>query len=482
MQLQPWSLTLLADLGPLPCEMVLAWRLDRMTDDRSKRRSALFKATAVLLLLVCLASATFFSARQNVKSIAQSQKTDLIALVRNATNQAFSTTSATFPEGTSSAKQSDTMEVEESSVPKSVEHPEKASDGSSNSQQPGSTSLEESSEPKSVENPEEEESNGSSKEVQASSTGVEASSVPKTVESTNHTTPQRVVWILADVKKGRLGNHIFYYASVYGIYRRWKDREKEGNTTLNFQLGAMNWGHATKPYREFRNIFMGPLAEPVPKEPLYTKAMYFHQPVHHTAFYDYNMSLCQDEACAFSFSGFLCSYKYFESVEDEIRSLFRFKWKYRGLVAQEYQDMFVKAKEDGVAMVGIHVRRADMLEDPGRNVPPISYFHRAMERMRERHGSVYFLVASQNQAWCHEAFGNMTNVTIIKPTSEPVVDILILSQCQHGIVSVGSFGWWAAYLTGGDVIYFKDEFDYKHPKFSPMNPDDYYPTHWTGLT
>ena len=30
----------------------------------------------------------------------------------------------------------------------------------------------------------------------------------------------------------------------------------------------------------------------------------------------------------------------------------------------------------------------------------------------------------------------------------------VLTLCDHSILSIGTFGWWSAWLTGGKVVYY----------------------------
>jgi galactoside 2-L-fucosyltransferase 1/2 len=42
-----------------------------------------------------------------------------------------------------------------------------------------------------------------------------------------------------------------------------------------------------------------------------------------------------------------------------------------------------------------------------------------------------------------------------KEVKKNVKDIF-LSMCNHTIITVGSFGWWSAWLANGTTVYFKD--------------------------
>ena len=56
----------------------------------------------------------------------------------------------------------------------------------------------------------------------------------------------------------------------------------------------------------------------------------------------------------------------------------------------------------------------------------------------------------------------------------------ILAACKHMVMSIGTFGWWAAYLRepGGYTFY------YPTPLARPyiINYDDHFPAHWTPVS
>lgn len=58
----------------------------------------------------------------------------------------------------------------------------------------------------------------------------------------------------------------------------------------------------------------------------------------------------------------------------------------------------------------------------------------------------------------------------------------ILSLCDHVVMTVGTFGWWGAWLSRGTVVYCKD-----FPKpgsiidKNALFRDELYPPNWIGL-
>ena len=65
---------------------------------------------------------------------------------------------------------------------------------------------------------------------------------------------------------------------------------------------------------------------------------------------------------------------------------------------------------------------------------------------------------------------------------EAIVDLAILTLCKHTIITSGTFGWWAGWLSEGEVVYWKG-----FPKPGSKNEKEilfrgvYYPPHWIGI-
>lgn len=101
------------------------------------------------------------------------------------------------------------------------------------------------------------------------------------------------------------------------------------------------------------------------------------------------------------------------------------------------------------------------------HLAPAAYYERAIAHFRRRHGGqACFIVVGQARdlAWVREQAIFAGSDVVVMPTSErrehlqqprtPSEDLALLARCQHTIISVGTFGWWAAFLAGGDATYF----------------------------
>ncbi|ELT99702.1 hypothetical protein CAPTEDRAFT_41243, partial [Capitella teleta] len=57
-------------------------------------------------------------------------------------------------------------------------------------------------------------------------------------------------------------------------------------------------------------------------------------------------------------------------------------------------------------------------------------------------------------------------------------DLAILSSCDHVIMTVGTFGWWAGYLSRGQVIYYANYARMNSTIFHEINPRDFFYKSW----
>lgn len=125
--------------------------------------------------------------------------------------------------------------------------------------------------------------------------------------------------------------------------------------------------------------------------------------------------------------------------------------------------------------VAIHVRRTDVVSQPPENgylTPGVSYYKRAMAYFMREYGRTQFVVLSDDLKWTRENIkqpmdkGPMSvSVTCVTHVHARYVngrddfdghDLAIMSMCGHTIISVGSYGWWGAFLANGTTIYYAE--------------------------
>ena len=96
--------------------------------------------------------------------------------------------------------------------------------------------------------------------------------------------------------------------------------------------------------------------------------------------------------------------------------------------------------------VCIHVKNYKVYESHMRT-PSSIYYDKTMGYFIHRYQSVGFVVICEYPVGCSvQPQFNRSNVHVSRESQHFAVDMAILSACGHIILSVGTFGWWAAYL------------------------------------
>ncbi|XP_041368866.1 galactoside alpha-(1,2)-fucosyltransferase 2-like isoform X2 [Gigantopelta aegis] len=273
---------------------------------------------------------------------------------------------------------------------------------------------------------------------------------------------------------GGLGNHMFQYASAYGIAIRLnRTMLVERKRSLNncFDLEAIKIDECIIKVAKVKHENAA-------------KACSFDERLFH---------LPPGENIAVGL--YLQSWKYFENVVPQVKKQFTFKTpisnKAEQIIRKASADFFkTQTSVDGTAknitFVGIHVRRSDIVNekrfrDFGYQVAPKQYIDKAMAYFTKKFINVQFMVCSDNMTWT-QANIKHPNVVFVHGNS-PEVDMSMLVQCNHTILTVGTFGWWSGFLSGGITLY------YKHPvredsalrnAFSKNYSDYFYPG-WIGM-
>lgn len=206
-----------------------------------------------------------------------------------------------------------------------------------------------------------------------------------------------------------------------------------------------------------------------------------------SAVYDERLSEipCEEEVML---TGYFQSWKYFHNIEKTIRNEFTFHDSIqhsavaflRRALLQSYSNL---TRQD-VVLVGVHVRRADMTSyenrQMGYTVASRQYLRSAMSYFEGMYNRIVFIICSDDLFWVEQNVKSEFPV-VYSDNYHAVVDLAILSLCDHVIMTVGSFGWWGAYLAGGTTVYMSD-FPRKHSNMATQyNKRDYFYPGWKGL-
>ena len=147
------------------------------------------------------------------------------------------------------------------------------------------------------------------------------------------------------------------------------------------------------------------------------------------------------------YDGYWQSEKYFRDYEDEIR--------------QEFtpSDSVIKIVRDwrnnigSKCCVAVHIRRGDYLNKANQTgveniVGGSSYYHRAIHYMKEKLNDPVFCFVSDDIEWCRKEFCSINNTVFVqnKGSEAAIIDLFTIANCEHGIMSPGTFSWWGNWL------------------------------------
>lgn len=184
------------------------------------------------------------------------------------------------------------------------------------------------------------------------------------------------------------------------------------------------------------------------------------------------------------------SFKYFEHMENEIRYMFQFRPDVKDRIKRNFTYILSSINvplTGNIVFVGIHVQRRNLFHfqtTDGVCLANASYFINAMNYFKHKYinALVLYIISSDDIKWCRINL-NFTNTFFLNSLNrDEYDDLAVLTSCDHVIMSIGSFGWWAGFLCSGEVIYFKD-FAVPGSKYSEQYKDlvSYYPKHWVAM-
>ncbi|GCB74246.1 hypothetical protein scyTo_0003334 [Scyliorhinus torazame] len=158
------------------------------------------------------------------------------------------------------------------------------------------------------------------------------------------------------------------------------------------------------------------------------------------------------------FFGFPCSWTFYHHIQEEILREFSF----HEFITTEVNSCLrnITAQRQNITYVGVHVRRGDyvyVMPQVWKGViADRNYLERAMFYFRSKYKDVVFIVTSNGIDWCRKNIdASKGDVYFLGDGNEskPQRDFAILAHCNHTIMTIGTFGFWVAYLAGGEVIY-----------------------------
>eukprot|EP00062_Callorhinchus_milii_P015963 gi/632966773/ref/XP_007899607.1/ PREDICTED: galactoside 2-alpha-L-fucosyltransferase 2-like [Callorhinchus milii] len=158
-------------------------------------------------------------------------------------------------------------------------------------------------------------------------------------------------------------------------------------------------------------------------------------------------------------TGYPCSWTFYHHIREEILREFTFH-DYIIKEANKFLRSISKGKAN-VTYVAVHVRRGDYVRIMSKTwklgvVADKGYLEKAMSYFRKKYSNVVFVVTSEGMDWCKDnidASKGDVHFSGDEQSSSPARDFSLLAHCNHTIMTIGTFGIWAAYLAGGETIY-----------------------------
>ncbi|XP_003406575.2 galactoside alpha-(1,2)-fucosyltransferase 2 [Loxodonta africana] len=186
-------------------------------------------------------------------------------------------------------------------------------------------------------------------------------------------------------------------------------------------------------------------------------------------------------------TGYPCSWTFYHHLRAEILQEFTLQ----DHVKEEAQTFLRGLKVNGSrpsTFVGVHVRRGDYVHVMPNIwkgvVADRRYLEQALSWFRGRYRSPIFVVTSNGMAWCRENINASRGDVVFAGSGiegSPGKDFALLTQCNHTIMTIGTFGIWAAYLAGGETIYLANYTLPDSPFLKVFKPEAAFLPEWVGI-
>ena len=254
---------------------------------------------------------------------------------------------------------------------------------------------------------------------------------------------------------GRIGNDLFAFASSHALAKAY-----------SYNLCLMTYTDAWQS-REFKleDYFVGPFSQCDQEweNTRTTRQIDTVQTDRLGLLWDDTMrdTTLSDRHKNLEIGGHLQRYGNFDTYLDETLDSLTFKENIRS----KAEETIGRYREEGTVLVGIHARRGDMKDSVAYN-PGDAYFQQAIDRMRSEieqraiHGGnnaprIKFLVFSEGdegRSWFESNYDESGG--IFSPledfeyvgSDDAMLDLAVLSSCDHNIISGGTYSFWSALL------------------------------------
>lgn len=139
------------------------------------------------------------------------------------------------------------------------------------------------------------------------------------------------------------------------------------------------------------------------------------------------------------------------------------EFEFSSTLKQQSQQFLTNARGNrtSATFIGFHIRRTDYKDYIRRNynmsVPEDIYYNKCLDYYRRRFKDALFIVCSDEMEYVRSVFkSSQSHPDVVLAGNgiidSPARDMALLAACNHSIVTVGTYGFWGAYLAGGTVL------------------------------
>ncbi|XP_029440884.1 galactoside 2-alpha-L-fucosyltransferase 2-like [Rhinatrema bivittatum] len=302
----------------------------------------------------------------------------------------------------------------------------------------------------------------------ADSTRLKNDSEPQITEDSNKPKECKVkkkgkgIWTVNS--SGRLGNQMGQYATLFAL-------AKLNGHEAYIQQATYNW---------LAPIFK--ISLPVLHQDVVGKIPWRNYWVHDWMSEEYQ----RIEGKYVMLTGYPCSWTFYHHIREEILQEFTFHDFIRDEANMYLEKM--KGSRKNATFIGVHVRRGDYVHVMPNTwkgvVADKAYLEKAMDYFRSKYQEPVFIVTSNGIGWCKENINASRGDVYFSGDgmeSSPGKDFALLAHCNHTIMTIGTFGYWAGYLAGGETVYLTN-FTLPDSEFlKVMHYDAFYLPDWIGI-
>ena len=245
---------------------------------------------------------------------------------------------------------------------------------------------------------------------------------------------------------GRLGNNMFEFASSQAIASR-------NNLVPVYDTD-----------NDLFDVFDIPNVKSRKEECTNCKKMSYRHPNFYISayLYDSNTECIGTVSCYENTSvilrGYYHSWHFFKYMMNEIKTMFKFKpWIIEKATKYLHKNIPSYWTDETFVRIGVHIRLLDRKQEWNT-----SYLFDAAFYYTQQFSNVQFIVCSDDMTEAKKVFPEWLSRSVLYSDNRYEVDLAILASCNHSIITVGTFGWWGAWLAGGQVVYYSD--------FPPLKP------------